>query len=167
MWERVGNSGDPAALRAFLDRYPNSIYAATAAIRRDALQGPRTQAAAGPAASVAAAPRNVGMDGIWRGWYRCGASAKAGKGPISAMDRMFVVKQGRLSGKWEGQNRWTETYEGTISPDGKVSISGSGEDRRMSGTYSMSFEGKAADGRFNAKGRHYDRQCELSYWKLD
>jgi hypothetical protein len=167
LWERVGNSGDPAALRAYLDRYPDGIYGATAAFRLDAMSGPSTQVAIAPAAAAPAKARDNSIDGIWHGTYRCGMSPKAGQGAFSAMDRMFIVKQGQLRGKWEGRDRFTEIFQGTISPDGKLVINGTGEDRHFGSSYSMSFEGKAEGGKFQAKGRHFDRQCELSYWKLD
>lgn len=160
LWARVGGSNDPEALREYLAQYPNGTYSGDAAMRLDSLQ-PKTQVAAIPAAAAMPA----GVDGIWHGSYSCGLSARAGRGAFSTMNRVFAVKQGKLTGKFE-EPGFSEELFGTIEPGGKVNISGSGVNIQTGYGYSMSFMGKEENGAFIAKGRQFDRECTLVYRKV-
>ena len=42
-WESVKDSGDPAEIKVYLDRYPNGVYAALAHVRLKRLLNPKTQ----------------------------------------------------------------------------------------------------------------------------
>jgi hypothetical protein len=160
LWARVGNSGNPEALREYLAQYPSGTYSGTAVVRLDYLVS-KTQVAAAPAAAA----MSGGVDGIWHGTYSCGMSARAGAAAFNAMSRAFAVKQGKLTGKFEGPG-FSEELFGTVEPGGKVNISGTGTNTRTGGGYSMSFQGKEENGVFTAKGRQYDRDCTLYYRKV-
>jgi hypothetical protein len=160
LWERIRGSDDPEALRGYLAQYPDGTYSGIAVLRLDYLQ-PKTQIAAAPAAAALSG----GVDGIWHGTYTCGMSARAGAAAFNSTSRVFAVKQGKLTGKFEG-NGFVEEVFGTVEPGGKVNISGTGTSTRTGGGYSMSFQGKEDGGVFTAKGRQYDRDCTLYYRKV-
>ena len=160
LWERIRGSDDPEALRGYLAQYPSGTYSGIAVLRLDYLL-PKTQVAAAPAAAAMAG----GVDGIWHGTYTCGMSARAGGAAFSSTTKVFAVKQGQLTGKFEGQGV-SEEFFGTVAPGGKVNINGSGTNMRFGSGYSMSFQGKEDGGVFTAKGRQYDRDCTLYYRKV-
>ncbi|MGQ0674542.1 MAG: caspase family protein [Rhodospirillales bacterium] len=166
LWARVGNAGDRAGLREYLERYPLGYYAATAKFRLEAMPEATSQIALAPAAAPAARPAAPGgVDGIWHGTYNCTLSQRSGGGPFSSRDRIFVVKAGRLSGRFEAQSI-SEQFQGTIAPGGKVVINGNGESMRMGRGYTIDMQGKEEAGRFTATGKHGDRDCTLVYTKV-
>ncbi len=160
LWARTFNLNDPEAFRSFLAQYPSGTYSGDAAVRLDYLLS-RTQVAAAPAAAALSG----GVDGIWHGTFSCGMSARAGLGAFSTMSRVFAVKQGKLTGKFEDPG-FSEELFGTVELGGKVNISGSGANTRTGYGYSMSFQGKEENGVFIAKGRVFDRDCTLYYRKV-
>ncbi len=165
LWARVGGSNDPEALREYLAQYPDGAHSGTAVVLLDYLLDymlPKTQIAAAPAPAAA---MSGGVDGIWHGTFSCGMSARAGLGAYSTMNRVFAVKQGKLTGKFEDPG-YSEEMIGTVEPGGKVNISGSGANTRTGGAWSSSFQGKEDGGVFTAKGRQYDRDCTLYYRKV-
>ncbi len=60
-WESVKDSTNPADLQAYLDRYPNGVYAALARNRLQALQGAAAPAAAEEAAKLVEAALDLGI----------------------------------------------------------------------------------------------------------
>ena len=167
MWERIRNSGDAEALREYLRLYPKGAYAATVQGLLHSLSGPKSELTATPAIAARPPIPSGGVDGIWHGTYSCGPLPRWGQPAFTSTQHVFAVKNGQLTGVAEWPKILvTERYQGTITPGGKVVISGSGENRRSGGGYSMSFEGKEDGGYFTAKGRHAGSDCTLTYRKV-
>ena len=134
------------------------------------MPAPAPPAAPAQVAAVAVPPPDMrrpaatdGVDGTWRGSIACGTSAKSrygGSDSFTTYEFVLTVKDGKLSAKSaDGE------MKGTIGADGAVSMSGSRTVSTSGGTTTLSFQGKEENGRINAKGRWFDRECTLAYVK--
>ncbi len=189
-WQSVKDSDDPAMLNAYLAQFPSGTFAPLARAKLAAAEknqqaavqvggpttpdaGPRSDPA--PAVQQAAAPVPApaqraltagSVDGIWQGSYACGPSPSNGMPAFDSPGRVFQVRDGKLSGRANPPNGGTEEFTGTIAADGTVTISGQGSNPRGPRPYNISMKGKVVDGRFKATGKHGDRDCTLSYAKI-
>ncbi len=183
IWEMVKGSTDPDIFQTFLEKYPTGAHAQEARSKLDALSkaGKKIQTAAAPAPSApppaqaatptaapaasAAKPGASPVDGIWHGSYSCSMSQRASTGPFNSQDRIFVVKDGKLTGRYEAQTI-SEQFLGSIVAGGKVLINGNGENSRALRGYTIDMFGKEEGGKFTATGKHGDRDCTLVYSKV-
>jgi len=110
------------------------------------------------------------VDGMWQGSYSCGPSPSSGMPAFDSPGRVFQVRDGKLTGRFmpggPNSGNGVEEYSGTIGPDGRVSITGEGNNPKQQRPFAIRMQGTVADGRFVAKGRHGDRDCTLTYAKI-
>jgi hypothetical protein len=110
------------------------------------------------------------MDGTWQGSYSCGPSPSSGMPAFDSPGRVFQVRDGKLTGRFmpggPNSGNGVEEYSGTITPDGRVSITGEGNNPKQQRPFAIQMQGTVADGRLVAKGRHGDRSCTLTYAKI-
>jgi hypothetical protein len=128
-------------------------------------QPPDAAAAGQPA--PAALTAIAAADGTWQGLYKCGPTGGKKLPGFEATDRVFAVKDGRLSGRvqWkrgEDGATGTDLFAGLIGDDGEVVIVGSGLDDKGGG-YPIYDYGTLADGHLTAAGKEGSRACTLDY----
>ncbi|MCC6469222.1 MAG: caspase family protein [Alphaproteobacteria bacterium] len=178
-WQSAKDSDDPGVLQSYLTQYPNGTFAPLAKAKLAAVEKQRQEqaqrsapvqqaAAPAPGAQRTLTPGNV--DGTWQGSYSCTASQGSGQPAFDNPGRVFQVRDGKLTGRFmpggPNSGNGVEEYSGTIAADGAVSITGEGSNPKGQRPYTIRLQGKAADGRFTATGKHGDRDCTLSYAKI-
>ncbi|MBL8704045.1 MAG: caspase family protein [Rhodospirillales bacterium] len=159
-----GPRSEPAQAQPSAQPQGGSLFGRLAQDQKGATDQARQQQLA--AAPVPRALTQGSMDGTWQGSYACGPSQANGMPAFDSPGRVFQVRDGRLSGRANPPNGGTEEFTGTISPDGTVTITGQGSNPKGPRPYNISLKGKAVDGRFKATGRHGDRDCTLTYAKI-
>jgi len=153
-WAEIKQSRQVAILETYVERFPDSIYAALAKARLAKLQAP-SEPSPGAVPSQFGADRAHPFDGFWSGQLCNGKSRNL---EAFCVPRMAVVRGGRLQAQWgyRGKPR-SGRIEGEVSREGKVSltITGIAGQARIRGKpYFGYLNGSASGGAIKAAGKY-------------
>jgi hypothetical protein len=161
-WQSVKDSSEPSLIQTYLDEFPQGAFAPLAKARIAALSSPPV-----PAAPATTPSRAVGFDGIWIGTYDCGPIPGTKIPAFTNKTRIFAIKQGRLAAvlRWHRKDgaTGTNTYSGTVTDDGRVTIVGLGVYDSGGKTYRIFHSGRIVNGELAAAGKEGARTCTLTF----
>jgi len=164
-WQSVKDSSEPALIQTYLDQFPQGAFAPLAKARIAALRTPAVPTA--PAAPAATLGLAIGFDGVWIGSYDCGPIPGTQIPAFTNKSRIFAIKQGRIAGvlRWHRKDGaiGTNTYGGTVTDDGRVTIVGLGVYDSGGKTYRIYHSGKIVNGELTADGKEGARSCSLTF----